>query len=541
MIDRQPSVLFIVGLPHSGMQALTHALFDAGADLAPDASHDPTDFGAPRAIARLNAKMLKAIGAGLANPGPLVVSGDTLAQVRVDVTKQLLASRRKRATTVLCEAMAASGTTVICDPQIALLMPFWRSVIADAGIDARFVYVHRNPLALADLTRQHSQQPVRRGWFLWQYVTIDILETAPEATIVAASEVMRDPAAVARALLPDATPRTKPIAATAVEESPRDADTFDDVPLLARQARDLHALLERWQDTPVAERTAAIADLRSRFDDAMLVGAMGRPPKLDEAPVETEEPTGPTRPLILHYHLFKNAGSSIDAMLRKNFGERWTDHEFPRKGRDNNQTALKTFLEDHPAIDAFSSHTMLLPMPRIDGRSIIPIIFVRHPLLRMRSAYGFERRQEAETRGAKLAKEHDFAGYVAALLKEPRNRQARNFQTVRFAFGTPGDAAHELDRAMTTLASLPFVGLVEQYDRSIARLCALVKPAFPDFEPLIVRRNADQPDDTRTVDERVAQVRDELGDAMFDTLVEANRDDIKLFEHVCALYPGTRD
>ena len=43
------------------------------------------------------------------------------------------------------------------------------------------------------------------------------------------------------------------------------------------------------------------------------------------------------------------------------------------------------------------------------------------------------------------------------------------------------------------------------------------------------------------IDERVAQVRDELGDAMFDTLVEANRDDIKLFDHVCALYPGDAD
>lgn len=523
------------------MQVLTHALVDAGAALAPDASRDPGDFGAPTVIARLNATMLDSIGLSVANPGPLIVSGDTLAQARDGVIRQLLKSRRKRARTLLHEALMPGATTVICDPQLALLLPFWQSVAAEAGITARIVYVHRSPLALADLARQQMRQPVRRGWFIWQYLTLDILEAAPEADVVTAVDLIRNPASVAHALLPNAQRSSAAPSTPRLEDHAHDSDRFDDFALFAGQARDLHALLERWNDAGIADRAAAVADLRARFDDAMLVGAMGRPPKQTDLSPEPDEPTGPTRPLILHYHLFKNAGSSVDAMLRKNFGDRWSEHEFPRKGPDANRAALTAFLEDHQAIDAFSSHTMLLPVPRVGGRSIIPIIFVRHPLLRMRSAYGFERRQNAETKGAKLAKEHDFAGYVAILLKEPRNRQARNFQTVRFAFGTPGGPSQELERALTTLASLPFVGLVEQYDRSIARLCDLVKPAFPDFKPLIVRRNADQPEDSRTIDERVAQVRAELGEAMHDALVEANRDDIALFEHVCALYPGDSD
>ncbi len=539
--DRAPSVLFVVGLPHSGARELTQTLANAGAALARDASRDRIDFGTPNGIARLNAKMLDSIGASLANPGPLIVSGESLARVRGDLTKRLLKSRGKRAAARLEQALTPETTTVICDPQIALLLPFWRSVIASTGIDARFAYVHRNPLARADISRQQSQQPVRRGWFLWQYLTIEILEAAPETKVVKATDLMRDPATVARSLLPDAKPPQGANHVPVLEEHPRDSDTLEDVPLFARQARDLHALLERWPDATVADRTAAVADLRARFDDAMLVGGMGRPSKQIEITLEPEETVGPTRPLILHYHLFKNAGSSIDAMLRKNFGDRWTEHEFARKGRDANRGALIDFLEEHQAIDAFSSHTMLLPLPSVNGRSIIPIIFVRHPLLRMRSAYGFERRQDADTKGARLAKERDFTGYVAALLEEPRNRQARNFQTVRFAFGTPGSPTHEFERAMTTLASLPFVGLVEQYDRSVARLCDLVKPAFPAFEPLIVRRNAESPADTRTIDERITQVRAELGETMYEALVEANRDDIRLFEHVCTLYPGDTD
>ena len=35
-----------------------------------------------------------------------------------------------------------------------------------------------------------------------------------------------------------------------------------------------------------------------------------------------------TRTIILHYHLFKNAGTSIDSILQENFGEQWITKEF---------------------------------------------------------------------------------------------------------------------------------------------------------------------------------------------------------------------
>jgi len=37
------------------------------------------------------------------------------------------------------------------------------------------------------------------------------------------------------------------------------------------------------------------------------------------------------RTILIHYHLFKNAGTSLDAVLKENFGDKWITREFDRK------------------------------------------------------------------------------------------------------------------------------------------------------------------------------------------------------------------
>jgi hypothetical protein len=32
------------------------------------------------------------------------------------------------------------------------------------------------------------------------------------------------------------------------------------------------------------------------------------------------------RKVVIHYHLFKNAGTSVDRMLKEIYGERWVTH-----------------------------------------------------------------------------------------------------------------------------------------------------------------------------------------------------------------------
>src|SRR5215469_6312036 len=132
---------------------------------------------------------------------------------------------------------------------------------------------------------------------------------------------------------------------------------------------------------------------------------------------ESKQETG--RPLVIHYHIFKNAGTSVDEVLRRNFGAGWQEQEFEGKGASRaHRSSIRQYLRSRPEITALSSHTAFLPPPRLAGVSIFPIIFVRHPIDRLRSAYLFERTQNANTVGAKLARAHDFRGYLSGLLEK---------------------------------------------------------------------------------------------------------------------------
>lgn len=238
--------------------------------------------------------------------------------------------------------------------------------------------------------------------------------------------------------------------------------------------------------------------------------------------------------LIVHYHIFKNAGTSVDMMLQRNFGDRWAEAEFPDAppGSFSNAPLVEAFLSQRPELLAFSSHTAHLPAPKLD-RQVFPVVFLRHPLDRLKSAYVFERLQGADTHGARLAKTCDFEGYVRALLTTPPVRQARNFQTERLASAEPPQQGTERERALRVLESLPFVGLVEAYDRSLARLGDWLAPHFPDFQTVSLHENqtAGQEGD---LEQRLAAIKESLPPALFDDLVESNSDDFAIYDKIRA-------
>ena len=109
------------------------------------------------------------------------------------------------------------------------------------------------------------------------------------------------------------------------------------------------------------------------------------------------------RTVILHYHLFKNAGTSVDQILRRNFGDRWVTREFSTAGADNS-AEVADWIRANPHAVAFSTHTALGPPPLIEGVNLITVMLLRDPVARIRSVYRFERKQDADTWGTELAK-----------------------------------------------------------------------------------------------------------------------------------------
>ena len=240
------------------------------------------------------------------------------------------------------------------------------------------------------------------------------------------------------------------------------------------------------------------------------------------------------RALIFHYHLFKNAGSSVDELLRRNFGRRWALREF-NVSRSQNLAAVTEFLGNNLDLQAISSHTALLPAPQLSGVEIFPVIFIRHPIDRLRSAYEFERRQEANTPGSRLAKLHGFDGYLRELLQNPRHRQIRNFQTFRLSHNEPAWKKSELERAVLALEKLPFVGLVERFDDSLVQLQIRLRPLFPKFCVQPVHRNASS-SRQETLPSRLAKIEEMLGSELYGEILDANANDLAVYELVSTRY-----
>lgn len=255
---------------------------------------------------------------------------------------------------------------------------------------------------------------------------------------------------------------------------------------------------------------------------------------MSNAPAAPVRP--PERPVVLHYHLFKNAGTSLDAILKGHFGDAWVTREFEAATDGppmQNFRAVGEWIAGSPGAAAFSSHTAMGPVPKLPGVRVHGVIFLRHPLDRIRSAWGFERRQVSESFGARLAKRTDLEGYIRTRLETPGDRFCADFHVWRLAAFHRDRTMGEFDRARAGLETLTLVGLVEQFDASVALLAAKLAADFPGFSAGSVHANRGEASD-RPLAARLAAMRADLSAETWDLLLEKNAGDLALWEMAAA-------
>lgn len=256
-----------------------------------------------------------------------------------------------------------------------------------------------------------------------------------------------------------------------------------------------------------------------------------------ESPQVPSERRDQKRVVILHYHLFKNAGTSLDALLQSQFPGGWETQEFPSQPAANRR-AVRNWIDRTPESVCFSSHTALLPPPEIAGASVIPVIFARHPLDRIASAYTFERKQGDANFGSTLARNTSLRGYIETRLAMPHDRQCRNFHTDRFKDAVPeSEALDDLGRALKALVDLPFVGVVEHMDASLAQLETLLRRSgFTGLDEFKAVRKNESRGRAESLDERLSRLRADLGDEFYSEVEAVNADDLQFYEAAAARY-----
>ncbi len=202
--------------------------------------------------------------------------------------------------------------------------------------------------------------------------------------------------------------------------------------------------------------------------------------------------TGPRRAIIVHCHMFKNAGMTFDWSLRRFFGDRFfhhTDNENMSKGA----VYLASFLESHPELCAISSHHVRLPLPIVQWAQLIPAFLIRHPIERAYSVYAFERAQLDDTPGAQMAKKYSFEDYIQWRMEPEAGPALRNFQTrccIRGVDpGSPAPTRDELTDARRTLEDSPLVGVVDLYDESMTVFEGALESYFPGIDLAHVPQN----------------------------------------------------
>ena len=244
------------------------------------------------------------------------------------------------------------------------------------------------------------------------------------------------------------------------------------------------------------------------------------------------------RTVILHYHLFKNAGTTIDGILNRRFPLQHAQCEGPDPWSSTTPGELLDFALRNPGVKAISSHHAYPPLPKHPGIRFLPIVFLRHPIDRFGSVYSFERRQPRNSRSPSvaIARNGSLADFARWVIGRDATAVCRNFQVVRLAGiqhdmrtarGTPAD----LDLARENLSGLPFVGLVESFKESMRELQQYVEPYIGDIDVSHAPQNVSA-SRAPTLEERLEHIAEELGPALFRELTEHNALDLLLYREV---------
>jgi hypothetical protein len=238
------------------------------------------------------------------------------------------------------------------------------------------------------------------------------------------------------------------------------------------------------------------------------------------------------RIVIIHNHIFKNAGTTIDWSLRRNFRREFVDHrddDSMRKGA----VYLGQYLKRNKSIRALSTHHLTLPLPDV-GIKFERIVVFRHPIERVTSVYNFERNQVSDTHpGVIHARKLSLRDYIVWRMRPEVGATIRNYHARKLLpprkIGQEVFGNEEMAELKHQLSKIEMLGLVERFDESMVLFEEQLHSAFPTIDLSYIRQNSGQ-NRRENIDLRIEALRTNIGNDVFDLLVDNNREDIQLYE-----------
>lgn len=250
------------------------------------------------------------------------------------------------------------------------------------------------------------------------------------------------------------------------------------------------------------------------------------------------------RAVICHYHIYKNSGTSFSKLLEANFGERHINFDGPIAGFQVNQDQLTEIVENNPEVVSISSHQIYLPAPSTLNIRFIPVVFLRHPLLRIRSIFLFETSGNSESATSVDMKDRlaSFEAWAEARLKDPArllsisNGQAN--QLSRAYCRAPqmqlidGACIHDMDLAFNNLKLATCVARTESYSEDVLLFEATFADNGIEFSSQLGGvENISAGDYDAPLPQQLETFRASMSTSLWDQLVSINQQDQALYDY----------
>lgn len=226
---------------------------------------------------------------------------------------------------------------------------------------------------------------------------------------------------------------------------------------------------------------------------------------------------------LIHYHIFKNAGTSVDAMLQRCLDHKWSPFEGAHSTDILSHADLRNFLKHNENIVAVSSHLARPPLPTPGS---FGIAFLRDPILRAKSVYNFVRRSPDQD-GHRYSL-NGFAEYIRWALNSSNGGVViRNYQVIHLSSASFRGPIHsavardcDLVEAKATIDALGGVGIVERFNESMALYARRYSSLFPecDFRPAWKNRSSEEGGLSQSRD----RIERELGAELYKALLANN-------------------
>ncbi|WBU53488.1 sulfotransferase family 2 domain-containing protein [Paracoccus sp. SCSIO 75233] len=251
------------------------------------------------------------------------------------------------------------------------------------------------------------------------------------------------------------------------------------------------------------------------------------------------------RNVIVHYHIYKNSGTSFERVLDASFGERHERFDGPYPFFTIDQDQLDRVIKRRANAQAFSSHQIQLPHPTSLEYRVIAAIFLRHPILRVGSIYRFKRQENDGTDTAALAKQYDFGDFVEACfltkgqLPHISNGQTRHLANVYCRNPVVKRQAemmiYDIANARRNLALVELLGRTEFFEEDVRRFIPIAASFGLTLKmPEVTRHNMTEEHDA-SVEERVDRLLSQLSPKTRQKLIAANELDQELYDYACEI------